>query len=128
MSIDKVLAEILENGLGPAYQEEIRKRYQCDTAEGLFEPEEREYDAGIAALAQTLSPEKMAKLTVPLYSEVFRQGRQRGRREGIMRSRCNFSVKDHAVRRGQATRPRMTVLHCCDRSMPEIRVLQSDSV
>ena len=63
MSIDKVLAEILENGLGPAYQEEIRKRYQCDTAEGLFEPEEREYDAGIAALAQTLSPEKMSKLT-----------------------------------------------------------------
>lgn len=63
MTIDKVLAEILENGLGPAYQEEIRKRYECDIAEGLFEPEEREYDAGIAALAQTLSPEKMSKLT-----------------------------------------------------------------
>lgn len=63
MTTDRVLAEILENGLGPAYQEKIRKRYQCDTAEGLFEPEEREYDAGIAALAQTLSPEKMSKLT-----------------------------------------------------------------
>lgn len=63
MTTDRVLAEILENGLGPAYQEEIRKRYQFDTAEGLFEPEEREYDAGIAALAQTLSPEKMSKLT-----------------------------------------------------------------
>ncbi len=62
MTTDRVLAEILENGLGPAYQEEIRKRYQFDTAEGLFEPEEREYDAGIAALAQTLSPEKMSQL------------------------------------------------------------------
>lgn len=63
MTIDKVLAEILENGLGPAYQEEIRKRYECDIAEGLFEPEEREYDVGITALVQTLSPEKMSKIT-----------------------------------------------------------------
>lgn len=51
MTTDRVLAEILENGLGPAYQEEIRKRYQFDTAEGLFEPEEREYDAKYGFLA-----------------------------------------------------------------------------
>ncbi|MGM9605163.1 MAG: hypothetical protein ACI3XG_08850 [Faecousia sp.] len=62
MTTDRVLAEILENGLGPAYQEEIRKCYECDTAEGLFEPEEREYDAGITALAKTLSPKKMSQL------------------------------------------------------------------
>lgn len=63
MSTRKILEGILENGLGAAYQEAIRKRYLRSVEEGIFETEEREYDAGIAGLEISFSPEKKAQLT-----------------------------------------------------------------
>ena len=62
MSTRKVLEEMLENCLGAAYQEVIRQRYQRNVEEGNYEIEEREYDAGIAELEISFSPEGKALL------------------------------------------------------------------
>lgn len=63
MSTRKILEGILENGLGAAYQEAIRKCYQRSVEDGICEAEERKYDAGIAELEISFSPEKKAQLT-----------------------------------------------------------------
>lgn len=64
MSTRKILEGILENGLGAAYQEAIRKCYQRSVEDGICEAEERKYDAGIAELEISFSPEKKAQLTI----------------------------------------------------------------
>lgn len=62
MAPRKVLEEILKNGLGEAYQQEIRNRYLRNVEKGVYNVEEREYDIGIANLAVSFSPEKQALL------------------------------------------------------------------
>lgn len=61
MATRKVL-EILKNGLGESYQEEIRNHYQRNVEKGVYSVEEREYDVGIANLAVSFPPEKQAQL------------------------------------------------------------------
>ena len=62
MSTRKVLKEMLENCLGAAYQQEIRNRYQRNVEKGVYGVEEREYDAGIAELEISFSPERKTQL------------------------------------------------------------------
>ena len=61
MSTRKVLKEMLENCLGVAYQQEIRNRYQRNVEKGVYSVEEGKYDAGIAELDVSLSPEEKAQ-------------------------------------------------------------------
>lgn len=68
MTTKRVLDAIIRDGLGEAYQEEIRRRYQIDTEEGLFEQVERDYTIGIAELTAAFSPEEMDQLAA--YEEI----------------------------------------------------------
>lgn len=62
MTTRKVLREMLENCLGAAYQQEIRNRYQRNVEKDVYGVEEREYDAGIAELEVSFSPEEKTQL------------------------------------------------------------------
>ena len=82
MSTRKVLKEMLENCLGAAYQQEIRNRYQRNVEKGVYSVEEGEYDAGIAVLDVSFSPEEKAQLSE--YEKICSSLREYAARYGFL--------------------------------------------